>query len=141
MTYHVWRPPEAFLLILVVWLAVATNEVIDVLGHVTQGGRPRRSFWTHSILTAPLWGMATAFPPVCILAIVFGQALTTPLALSSVSLGIAIAYSHLLLDVLTEGGVYLFRRRVAIAHLRYDNPVLNGAFIALGVLLVFAAVT
>jgi len=44
-----------------------------------------------------------------------------------------------LLDVLTEGGVYLGRRRVALAHLRYDNVILNGAFAFIGVLLILAA--
>ena len=50
-----------------------------------------------------------------------------------------LAYSHLLLDSLTQGEVHLGRRRVALAHLRYDNGVLNGAFAALGLLMVFAA--
>ncbi|MDA4136456.1 MAG: DUF1286 domain-containing protein [Thaumarchaeota archaeon] len=139
LAYHVDQSPTLALLILVVWLAFATNELIDVLGHVTKGGRPVRSFWTHSVFTAPLWGLAAALVSAYILDIIVGQAITTFQAVFIGGLGIVIAYSHLLLDALTEGGVYLGRRRVALAHFRYDNLILNGAFTALGVLLVFAA--
>ena len=69
--------------------------------------------------------------------IVLGQAMTTPLFVAG--LGAVLAYSHILLDALTEGGVYIGRRRAALAHLRYDNLILNGTFTGLGVLLVFAA--
>jgi len=139
LAYHVDQPPTLAFLILVVWLAFATNELIDVLGHVTKGGRPVRSFWTHSVFTAPLWGIAAALVSAYILDTIAGQAIATSQAIVVCGLGIVFAYSHLLLDALTEGGVYLGRRRVALAHFRYDNLTLNGAFTALGVLLVFAA--
>ena len=137
--YHVDQPPTLTLLVLVVWLAFATNELIDVLGHATRGGRPVRSFWTHSVFTAPAWGIAAALLSAYLLDVVLGQAMTARQALFVAGLGIIMAYSHLLLDALTEGGVYLGRRRVALAHLKYDNLVLNGAFTALGILLVFVA--
>jgi len=138
LIYKVGQPPTPSLLILVLWLAFATNELIDVLGHVRRSGRPARSFWTHSFFTAPVWGIAAALLSAYVLGIMLGQAMTTSQALFVGGLGIVFAYSHLFLDALTEGGVYLGRRRVALAHLRYDNMVLNGAFTALGVLLVFA---
>jgi hypothetical protein len=74
-----------------------------------------------------------------LLDIVLGQAMTTPQAVFVAELGAILAYSHILLDALTEGGVYIGRRRVALAHLRYDNLILNGTFTGLGVLLVFAS--
>lgn len=138
LVYRVVQSPTLSLLVLVVWLAFATNEVIDVLGHVMKGGRPTRSFWTHSVFTAPAWGVAAALASACALDLVLGQTMTTSQALFVGGLGTVFAYSHLLLDALTEGGVYLGRRRVALAHMRYDNLALNGAFTALGVLLVFA---
>ncbi|HEV2390303.1 MAG TPA: DUF1286 domain-containing protein, partial [Nitrososphaerales archaeon] len=130
--------PTLPLLALAVWLAFATNELIDVLGHVRRDGRPVRSFWTHSVITAPVWGVAAAFASAYLLDKLLGQALTISQTLFVGGLGIVFAFSHLLLDALTEGGVYLGRRRVALAHLRYDNLILNGIFTALGVLLVFA---
>jgi len=139
--YHVDQPPTLSLLVLVVWLAIVTNELIDVLGHVTRGGRSVRWFWTHSIFTAPVWGIAATLVSAYLLDIVVGQAMTTTQALLLAGLGIVLAYSHLLLDALTESGVYLGRQRVALAHLRYDNLILNGVFTGLGVLLVFAALT
>jgi hypothetical protein len=126
-------------LLLVVWLAIATNQVIDRLGHSARGGMSTRSFWTHSIFTAPVWGIALALASVYLLDVVVGQPMTTSQTLLAVWLGTVMAYSHLLLDALTEGGVYLGRRRAALAHMRYNNPALNGAFAALGILLVVAA--
>jgi hypothetical protein len=135
--YLDWPPTLSFLL-LVVWLAFLTNELIDVLGHVTRGGRPVRSFWTHSVFSAPVWGIAAALVSARLLDIVIGHAMTTSQALFVAGLGALLAYSHILLDALTEGGVYFGRRRVALAHLRYDNLILNGTFTGLGLLLVFA---
>jgi hypothetical protein len=126
-------------LLLVVWLAFATNEVIDGLGHSARGGMSIRSFWTHSIFTAPVWGIALAVASVYFLDAVIGQSMTTSQALFAAGLGAVLAYSHLLLDALTEGGVYFGRRRVALAHLRYNNLILNGAFSTIGILLAFAA--
>lgn len=137
IVYHVEQPPTPSILVLVVWLAFATNELIDVLGHVKRGGRPARSFWTHSVFTAPVWGIAAAFTSAYLLDIILGQAMTTSQTLFVGGLGIVLTSSHLLLDALTEGGVYLGRRRVALAHMRYDNLIINGAFTGLGVLLVF----
>ena len=139
LVYHVGHPPTLPLVLLVVWLAFATNELIDVFGHARKAGRPTRSFWTHSVFTAPVWGIAAALASVYVLDAILGQTMSTSQALFVYGLGIVFAYSHLLLDALTEGGVYLGRRRVALAHLRYDNLILNGAFTALGVMLVFAA--
>ena len=126
-------------LLLVVWLAIATNEAIDRLGHSARGGMSVRSFLTHSIFTAPVWGIALALASLYLLEVFVGQPMTTSQTLLAGWLGTAMAYSHLLLDALTEGGVYLGRRRAALAHMRYNNLVLNGAFAALGVLLAVAA--
>ena len=126
-------------LALTVWLAFAVNEVIDVLGHFKRGGTPVRSFWTHSVFTAPLWGIAVALVTVYFLDRIVGLGMPASQAVFLYALAVIIAYSHLLLDAITEGGVFLVRRRVALAHFRYNNLLLNGAFAAVGVLLVFAA--
>jgi len=136
---YVDRPPTLSLLVLVVWLSFATNELIDALGHATRGGRPVRSFWTHSVFSAPVLGIVGALVSARLLDTVLGRAMTTPQALFVAWLGAVLAYSHILLDAFTEGGVYIGRRRVALAHLRYDNMILNGAFTGLGVLLVLAS--
>ena len=98
-----------------------------------------RSFWTHSIFTAPVWGIALAVASVYLLDVVIGQSMTASQTFFAAGLGTVLAHSHLLLDALTEGGVYLGRRRVALAHLRYNNVILNGAFAFAGLLLILAA--
>jgi hypothetical protein len=131
--------PTLLYLALTVWLAFATNEAIDVLGHFKRGGMPIRSFWTHSVFTAPLWGVAVALVTVYFLDRIVDLGMPASQAVLLYALAVVIAYSHLMLDALTEGGIFLGRRRVALAHFRYNNPIINGAFAALGVVLVFAA--
>jgi hypothetical protein len=124
--FHLEQLPASLpSLLLVVWLAFATNELIDTLGHFTGGDVPTRSFWTHSIFTAPIWGVVAAMASVYVLDIIARLPLTTSQTFFAAGLGTVLAYSHLLLDALTEGGVYFGRRRVALAHLRYDNLILN----------------
>ncbi len=55
-----------------------------------------------------------------------------------VSAGIAVAAAHLLLDSLTERGVYLLTDRMALAHFRSDNGILNGLFLLGGFALFLA---
>jgi hypothetical protein len=111
--------------VLAVWLSLAINGLIDILGHTRMGGTPVRSFVTHSIFTAPVWGglvgVASVLIPYSILKIAPNSALT----LLALITGVMVAYSHLFLDALTEAGVYFGRRRIAIAHFRYNNPLLN----------------
>lgn len=125
--------------LLVIWLAFATNEAIDVLGHRNRGGRAVRSFVTHSIFTAPLWGVALAASSLYLADLATARTSTTDQFSMVVELGVIIAYSHLLLDALTEGGVFYWRRRLAVAHFDNNNEILNGAFAGLGVLLIAVA--
>lgn len=48
-----------------------------------------------------------------------------------------VGMSHLLLDALTQGGVFFVGRRIAIAHFSYNNPILNYTFISIGLVLTF----
>jgi len=132
------------LLVTLVVVAVAvylTNLLIDRLGHSKSEGVMRRTWLTHSLLTAPAWG-----------AVAWGLTLTVFLALRGfyppepillaffMSLGGMAGWSHLLLDALTEGGVFGFsRRREALAHFSYDNVPLNLSFCLLGVFLFLLA--
>jgi hypothetical protein len=62
-----------------------------------------------------------------------------PLLLEMTVLGVVAGLSHLLLDALTEGGIYYRGRRWAIAHWHYDNGAANGLFALLGILMFAAA--
>ncbi len=117
---------------MVAWLSLAINWVIDILGHTKSGGIPIRTFVTHSIFTAPLWGglvgVATIFVPHIVLNIDVSSTVTFLI----ITAGMIIACLHLFLDALTEGGVYLGRGRIAIAHFRYNNFLINLSFIIIG---------
>jgi hypothetical protein len=77
LVFRIDGPSSPLYLLLTIWLAFATNEVIDALGHFTRGGIPVRSFWTHSVFTAPIWGIAAAVVSVYLLDIITGQEMTT----------------------------------------------------------------
>jgi len=127
-------------LLLAVWLAVSVNFAIDALGHSRRARGAVRSWITHSIFTGPLWGVSLGLLTM----VLVGSALRlTPgddiLELSGV-LGALAGLSHLFLDSLTEGGVFLWRRkRIALAHIGNGNILLNSVFSFLGILLVVAA--
>jgi membrane-bound metal-dependent hydrolase YbcI (DUF457 family) len=125
--------PESRLTLALV-LSLAVNMVIDELGHVTRRGFVSRSPLTHSVFTAPIWGGAVGY-----LAwrgwLQLGLG-AQGLEWSFILLGGAVAGSHLLLDSMTERGVFLFTHRVALAHFGSRNVILNGIFVVLGVALV-----
>jgi hypothetical protein len=133
-------------LLITVFLAIVatilTNAVIDKGGHARGDGVPRRTWVTHSLITAPFWGAATWVATLVVPAALVGV-FPPNLALLGLFalLGVLAGWSHLLLDSVTEGGVFAFdRRRRAIAHYSYDNPPLNLAFSALGLALLLAAI-
>ena len=130
---------SAISLLVALWLTFAVNTLIDVFGHRRKNDVPVRSFVTHSVFTAPLWGALVGIATIILPYSVFSLPADSAFELLGAGLGVAIAYTHLLLDALTQAGVYLGRRRIAIAHMSYDNPALNLAFIVLGLLLLVAA--
>ncbi len=114
-------------------LSLIVNPVLDWLGHFRRGPYISRSPFTHSVFTAPVWGAAvaylvwTALGPFGVLGVVSS---TTLLAA-----GVVVALTHLILDSVTERGVFILGDRVALAHFRSGNPILNWTFVALGVAL------
>ena len=128
--------PTDMRLYLGIALSLFVNLAIDELGHVTKNGFVSRSPLTHSIFTAPVWGGAIGYlmwRGGLALGLTLGE-LEWPLIL----LGAAVALSHLLLDSMTERGVFFLTRRMALAHFRSRNVLLNGLFIVLGIALAVA---
>ena len=121
------------------WLTLAVNTTIDVFGHTRKNDIPTRSFVTHSVFTAPLWGAAVGIATMIVPYSVFNLSADSAFELLGAALGATVASTHLLLDAFTQAGVYLGRRRIAIAHMSYDNPALNLAFFVLGLLLLAVA--
>jgi membrane-bound metal-dependent hydrolase YbcI (DUF457 family) len=135
----VLRNLDAYSLVLALWLSFSVNYAIDILGHVTRDGKPSRSWFTHSVFTAPVWGgLLGGFT----LAAIFGllKLRPTPAEFALwVVLGMVVAIGHLLLDSLTEAGIFFTRRRIALAHFSYRNTPLNLGFVVAGICLTVAS--
>jgi len=140
------------------WSAIAVNWVIDVFGHDNKPApspyktipsswvhpyHPVRAFRTHSVFTAPFIGIIVTVLPVFIGVEAIGQPIFPYIPPLSVTLkvlcafGVISAFSHLFLDSLTEGGIYIIHR-FALAHLSYNNFYANTVAILFGFALIYA---
>lgn len=113
------------------WLSFSVNYVIDVAGHANRNGNPVRTRLTHSVFTAPLWGALVSAASLFFLLQVarWGSPAVVVLWITA---GTLVALGHLMLDSMTQAGVYYWKHRIAMAHFRYDNPAVNLGFIVLG---------
>ncbi|GGP19680.1 hypothetical protein GCM10007981_04340 [Thermocladium modestius] len=108
--------------------SIIVNYAIDQLGHRGGVRIPR----THSPTGALITGLSTA--PLALLAKV------TPIYVTAVALiGALAGLSHLLLDSMTENGIYVRGRRRAISHFRFNDNALNQAFMIMGVAMLLIA--
>ena len=122
-----------------VWVSFSVNYLIDLLGHVSKNGRPVRSWLTHSVVTAPLWGALVATVSITAALRVSHMGFSWGVTGFWSLMGVLVSEEHLFLDSLTQAGVYALGRRIAIAHFRYDNTTLNLGFALLGTVLIIAA--
>lgn len=99
-------------------LSVVVNLIVDA-GHDVRGRLRVRSYLTHSPVGVWVPLLVSLLPYV--LARCTG--LTVPVGpIPLLAAGLASFASHMLLDMLTESGIYLTpRKRIALAHLRYDG--------------------
>jgi hypothetical protein len=110
-------------------LSPLTTLLIDTLGHNRKHGIPHRIWLTHDwllslfIFVLPLSWVYTWAPLIHV-------PLTTALIINTTTL-----YTHLVLDGFT-GHTFILMRRVGRAYIEWDNPVANGLFIIIGVVLI-----
>ena len=126
-------------IVMALWLSLSINYFIDLLGHISRGGTPTRTWLTHSVVTGPLWGGSIAAVSLTALSRASGLGLPWGTMGFWIAMGVLISGEHLFLDSLTQAGIYRLRTRIAIAHFRYDNVVLNLGFALLGVFLIAAS--
>ncbi|MFG1389691.1 DUF1286 domain-containing protein [Acidiplasma aeolicum] len=116
------------------------NTVIDHFGHkrkITKYGLiPVRSPSTHSFENSIIIGLSISFFIILIMYI-FNN--LVPITITVIS-GILVGPSHLFLDAFTQGGIYIKSkkhwRRFAIAHLRYNNKIINATTAFFGIFLI-----
>jgi Protein of unknown function (DUF1286) len=123
-------------ILMALWLSLSINYLIDVLGHFSKNGKPTRTWFTHSVITAPFWGALVAAASLIVVANIRLSFTFAEDTWFWLSVGVLVSAEHLLLDSLTQAGVYSLKGRIAIAHFRYDNVALNLGFALLGVLLI-----
>lgn len=119
-------PRDVFLLSLAPFTAALIQYVIDA-GHTRRVYRGRvyyaRSPVTHGIVSSALVGILVA----AIVYTMYFSATGTgpgPVLENSVVTGVAAAWTHLLLDAVTEGGVFCMGRRLRPPfRIRYDSPL------------------
>ncbi|MCE4603016.1 MAG: DUF1286 domain-containing protein [Desulfurococcales archaeon] len=117
--------------VLILWGLVSLQQIlIDKLSHEFRGKYRTPLF--HSFTGASILSLALASLPPALSPMDYnrGQVLVymTSLLLSG--------WSHLFLDSLNPGGIYILGKRVRIAKIRYDDPVANTFFQMLGLLMV-----
>lgn len=104
-------------------LSVASNLIIDRLGHEVRWGYVRRTPMTHTLPRSVMWGFLPAL--FIFLLLYFSGVVLWAVPL----MGLLSGPSHLLLDIFTERGIYVKKKRrwsrFALAHFRYDNPMVN----------------
>ncbi len=114
--------------------AALVNIAVDMLGHEVKGGIPRRTAFSHSLVGPFFFSLAFILP--ALLAPPHEAVAATISILGGV-------YTHLLLDAVTEGGIYPYwpfsRRRWRLAGLRYNHVAANTVAILSGALLLAVA--
>ncbi|MEB3862130.1 MAG: DUF1286 domain-containing protein [Desulfurococcales archaeon] len=117
--------------VLILWGLVAMQQVlIDKLSHEFRG-RYRTPLF-HSFTGASILSLALASVPPALSPIDYGRSQVLMFITSLLLSG----WSHLFLDSLNPGGVYVLGKRVRLARIRYDDPVANVFFQVLGLLMV-----
>nr|WP_187395309.1 DUF1286 domain-containing protein [Sulfolobus islandicus] len=143
-----------YALILSGMVSVIGNSLIDRIGHkeiaTRYGYIPVRTPLTHTIPRSVVWGIVSVVPVFILLLIYYGFSyheyyfsLSNKVLLLILLNGVVVGPSHMLLDIFTERGIYHKVngrwRRFALAHFSYDNPLVNGLAILLGVIMLLAA--
>ena len=140
-------------LISAVLISFPLNTIIDKYGHENKEIeikkkfgpfsfkkkliKPVRTYLTHSPATAFIIGLIPA------LVLFFGALyFRSYLALLFVPYfiliqGLLAGELHLLLDLPTEGGIFINKKRFALGHFAYNNPLLNSLGVILGLCLIY----
>lgn len=108
---------EYLLRLMLFVVAFLLQYFIDTVGHTVKRYKDRtyytRNKW-HSLPAVLALGIAVGIP-FAILSGIYIVALAPVLAL----------LIHLLEDFITEGGVYIGKRKMRVAKIKYDNPLIN----------------
>ena len=122
------------------FISVISNNIIDKYGHEKNGfGMPVRTYRTHSPLRALFWGLLPALVLTLVVQYLRNSFIfPAPAYFYCITAqGFLAGELHLLLDLPTEGGIFINKKRVALGHFAYNNPLVNLAAAAAGFLLIY----
>lgn len=124
-------------LISAVLISFPANTIIDKYGHEKNGlGIPVRTYRTHSPIRALFWGMMPAI--ILFIAVYYlKNRFSLPAPYFILIQGLFSGELHLLLDLPTEGGIFINKKRFALGHFAYNNPLLNFLGIIIGLFLIY----
>ena len=127
-------------------LSLLINILIDKYGHekilVKYGVVYRRAPHLHSLNYAPL----TACLSLILVPILYINYTTYIASLipTLYAIGLIIVLTHLLLDYLTENGIYIKKRgnfvRISCCNFKYNNPTINYVFTIAGIVMLLTAI-
>lgn len=124
-------------------ISVSANNIIDKYGHERNGfGMPVRTYRTHSPVRALFWGFIPAlllFTAVYYIKKGYEPFFPTPYFI--LLQGLLSGELHLLLDLPTNGGIFINKKRFALGHFAYNNPLINFAAVAAGLFLIYISFT
>jgi len=115
------------------------NIIIDKIGHdMSETGQVlRRSPRTHTVPRSVFWGVVSSLPLLFIIYLIQYDYIN--LMIASIISGVIVGPSHMLLDSLTEKGIYVKKNgsweRAALAHRKFDDPLGNGLAVISGIVM------
>ena len=142
------------ILLISLFVSFLGNTLIDRVGHewvMTKYGEiPRRTPLTHTVPRSIAWGFVTVLPFIILIFLLHYNYIRisvdfnyTKYVFPLIISGIIVGPSHMFLDVFTENGIYVKKdgkwKRFALAHFRYDDPLVNGSAVVVGLLMLFLA--
>lgn len=154
LTLFFGKIPFFDILIMSFFISFIGNNLIDRIGHewvMTKYGEiPKRTPLTHTIPRSIIWGLLTVMPFIVLILLFHYDYIKIPMQFNYMQFllpliisGIIVGPSHMLLDIFTEAGIYVKKNgkweRVALAHLRFNDPLGNGFAMAIGLLMLFIA--
>ena len=129
-------------LISAILITSPANRIIDNYGHKNKEVEIERRFGPyemHSPLRALFWGFIPAL--VLFIAVYYLRNYFAFLFIPYFILiqGLLSGELHLLLDLPTEGGIFINKKRFSFGHFAYDNPLLNFTGVIIGLLLIYVS--
>jgi hypothetical protein len=129
---HIYNK-DSVLLAVAFLLSFLGNHLIDKIGHSkNRQGWFIRNRLGHTITGATIIGFIPA-----LLIFIFYFYIFHQIQYWILFLGLFVGILHLSLDIITEKGIYIGKKRFALAHFSYNNYLVNSFFALIGVALIF----